>query len=236
MRDPTLNLPSSQLPLEPESQDFRASMHWRVFRIMAELLEGWQFLADFPNNVAVFGSATLPENNTWYNEARTLGQLLADAGFTVITGGGPGILQATNQGAHEATAPNKGDSVGFNIKLSHFIRTNPYVDKHVAFHYFFVRDLMISYSARAYIYFPGGLGTLHHLTSILTLLQTKKIVSVPIILIGTEFWQPLLTWINDNVYEQFKTIDKEDTELYHLVDSAQTALELVKQAPERTEL
>ena len=152
------NLPASKLPQaeEPPQDDFRASLHWRVFRILSELISGWQFLADFKMTVTIFGSARFEEGSKWYEEARRLAVLLAKAGFSIVTGGGPGIMQAGNQGAVEAG----GGSVGLNIDLPAEQRINPYVIRSTAFHYFFVRKLMLSYAARAYVFFPGGLGTL----------------------------------------------------------------------------
>ncbi len=228
------NLPSSELPTITEPQDFRASMHWRMFRIMAELMDGWQFLTDFPNNVAIFGSSSIGEDHPWTKQAEELGKKLADLGYTIVTGGGPGIMQGANKGASEATDPHKGDSLGLNIKMSHFTRANPYVNKGVGFHYFFIRNLMILYSARAYIFFPGGLGTLDHASEIMTLIQTKKIrTATPVILFGKEFWQPIADWVDRIMYTRFNAIDKEDMQIYHITDSVDEIIELVKQSPER---
>ena len=244
-----LNVPASKLPLveEPaQPNDFRQSFHWRVFRIMAEFVDGWQFLGDYQKIVTFFGSARFKEDSPWYQEARKLGHGLAELGFDVVTGGGPGIMEAANQGAHElhehssATMENHnekvGDSIGLNIKLPFEQRINPYVDKSVAFHYFFVRKVMLSYYAQAYIFFPGGFGTLDEVFEIITLIQTKKITShSPVILVGKEFWAPLLQWIEHGVYEQFGAIDQGDMKIYNLVDSAEEALEIIKKSPERTE-
>lgn len=235
MRDQKYNLPASQLPHIEEPSDFRNSMHWRIFRIMAELLDGWQFLADYKNNVAIFGSARVNEAHMWYKEAVDLGKKLADNGFAVITEGGPGIMQAANQGASQSKAPNKGESIGFNIKFGRVVRSNPFVKKAVDFHYFFVRNLMVSYSARSYIFFPGGLGTLDNLTGLVTLIQTKKITKTPVILIGKEFWQPVDAWIKRTMLGPFQTISPEDVNLYTIVDSAEEAFNIVKSSPPRHE-
>lgn len=219
-----------------EPDDFRSSMHWRIFRIMSELMQGWQFVADFPNNVAIFGSAQLPPEHPWCLEARKMGKLLADNGFSVLTGGGPGIMQAANEGASLSKASKRGESVGLDVKLGKDSRANPFVQKAVSFHYFFVRNYMINYSARAYIYFPGGLGTLDNLTALITLIQTKKVsADVPLILVNKEFWGPTARWIKNIMYEKFKAIDEADMKMYHLVDTAEEALELVKKAPRRKE-
>jgi len=243
-----LNVPVSKLPLfeEPQANDFRSSFHWRIFRIMSEFVDGWQFLGDYKKMVTFFGSARFKQGDQWYEEARKLGHLLAKEGFDVVTGGGPGIMEAANQGAHEVhehtgvamSNHNKkvGDSIGLNIKLPFEQRINEYVDKAVAFHYFFVRKVMLSYYAQAYIFFPGGFGTLDEVFEIITLIQTKKISShIPLIMVGKPFWGPLAKWIEEHVYGEFGAIDKEDMLIYKIVDTAEEAFEIVKKSPERKE-
>jgi len=227
-----LNLPASKLPEVGEGPkgDFRSSLHWRVLRILSELIEGWQFLADFKMTVTFFGSARFQPGERWYEEARKLGSMLAREGFSVVTGGGPGIMQAGNQGAAEAN----GESIGLNIQLPLEQRVNPYVKKSTAFHYFFVRKLMLSYSARAYVFFPGGFGTLDEAFEILTLIQTKKIShKIPVVLIGKEFWDPIQKWLYEDIFQKFQAVDKEDLDLYTVVDTAEEAFEIVKNAPPR---
>lgn len=227
-----MNVPASELPAVPEDAlDFRSSFQWRVFRIMAEFVDGWQFLADFKRTVTFFGSARFEEGNRWYETARELGAMLAKAGFGVITGGGPGIMEAGNRGAMESD----GDSIGINIKLPAEQRMNAYVTKSVGFHYFFVRKVMLSYSAQAYVYFPGGFGTLDEFFEITTLIQTKKIAHIPLICIGREFWEPLASWIRLEMLEKFKAIDNADLEIFTIVDTAQEAFEIIKKSPERTD-
>ena len=227
-----LNLPASKLPVEkpkPE-KDFRGSLHWRVFRILSEFVDGWQFLADFKKTVTFFGSARFPEGYKWYEEARKLGKMLAEAGFTVVTGGGPGIMEAANKGAVEG----KGKSVGLNIKLETEQRINPYVEESADFHYFFVRKVMLSFASRAYIFFPGGFGTLDEVFEIVTLIQTKKISDkIPVVLVGKEFWDPIDKCLREEVYSKYQAIDKEDLNLYKIVDSAEEAFEIIKDAPPR---
>jgi len=226
----TMNVPASKLPLERDPGDFRSSLHWRVFRILAEFVDGWQFLADFKKTITFFGSARFQPGEKWYEEARTLGKLLAGAGFGVVTGGGPGIMQAGNQGAVEGG----GESIGLNIKLPAEQRINPYVKESSAFHYFFVRKLMMSYAARAYVFFPGGLGTLDEAFEILTLIQTKKISNkIPVVLVGREFWDPINKWLSEEILTKLHAIDEEDLKLYTIVDTAQEAFELLKNAPAR---
>ena len=227
-----LNLPASKLPQVEEGPkgDFRSSLHWRVLRILSEFIEGWQFLADFKMTVSLFGSARFKPGEKWYEEARKLGALLAREGFSIVTGGGPGIMQAGNQGAVEAN----GESIGLNIQLPLEQRINPYVKKSTAFHYFFVRKLMLSYSSRAYVFFPGGLGTLDEVFEILTLIQTKKISEkIPVVLVGKEFWTPIHTWLHEDIFKKYRAVDEEDLLLYKIVDTAEEAFEIVKNAPPR---
>lgn len=238
-----LNVPASKLPLVeklPPEKDWRQSFHWRIFRIMAEFVDGWQFLADLKKTVTFFGSAKTKEGDKWYEEARQLGEMLANDGFSVITGGGPGIMEAANRGAHEArersSDPEKvGSSIGLNIKLRFEQRINAFVDKAIAFHYFFVRKVMLSYYAQAYVYFPGGYGTLDEAFELMTLVQTKKVPPLPIIFVGKEYWNPLEKLIREVVYEKFDAIDKEDMDIFTIVDSAEEAYEIIKKAPERKE-
>ena len=229
-----MNLPASKLPQtgEPEKGDFRGSLHWRVLRIMSELIEGWQFLADFDKTVTFFGSARFKEGERWYEEARKLGTMLAKEGLAVVTGGGPGIMEAGNKGAVEGD----GESIGLNIKLPTEQRINPFVRQSTAFHYFFVRKLMLSYAARAYVFFPGGLGTLDEVFEILTLIQTKKISDkIPVVLVGKEFWNPIHVWLQEEIFGKIHAIDEEDLKLYAIVDTAEEAFEIVKKAPPREE-
>lgn len=239
-----LNLPASKLPLVEEpmpSKDFRSSFHWRIFRIMAEFVDGWQFLADFTKAVTFFGSARFAPADKWYQEASKLANMLAKSGFSIITGGGPGIMEAANRGAYEAAegADGKskiGDSIGLNIKLPFEQRINRFVKKAVAFHYFFVRKVMLSYYAQAYVFFPGGYGTMDEMFELVTLIQTKKInVKVPVVLIGKEFWGPIDEFIKERVYKKFQAIDKEDISIYTITDSADEAYEIIRKAPERKE-
>lgn len=227
-----LNVPASKLPvIKPKpGEDFRKSLHWRVFRILSEFVEGWQFLADFKKTVSFFGSARSPEGDKWYEEARKLGKMMAEAGFAVVTGGGPGIMEAGNRGASDG----KGKSVGLNIQLEMEQRINPYVHESTAFHYFFVRKVMLSFAARAYVFFPGGLGTLDEVFELITLIQTQKISDkIPVVLVGKDFWGPIDWLLRNQLYEKYRTIDKEDLDIYKIVDSAEEAFELIKDAPPR---
>ncbi len=219
-----LNVPASKLPTIKEPKDFRSSLHWRIWRVAAEFVDGWQFLADFKNTITFFGSARFDENDRWYKEARKLGGFLAKSGFGVVTGGGPGIMEAGNRGAMEGG----GNSVGLNIKLRQEQRINPYVKRYLAFNYFFVRKTMLSFSAQAYVFFPGGFGTLDEMFEILTLVQTKKIRRIPIILVGKDFWSQLNEWMNDVVFKKYQAVDKKDFDLFTIVDTAEEAFKIIK--------
>ena len=216
--------PDPELP--PAKEDFRETFQWRVFKIMAELIDGFDFLADLKKTITIFGSSSFSSDNHYYQEARKLSNLLAKDGYTIVTGGGPGIMEAANRGAFEA----KGESVGINIRLpDNKERRNKYVKKAIQFYYFFTRKLILSFSAKFYVFFPGGFGTLDEFFEILTLIQTKKTdSSVPVIVVGKEYWQPLFKWIKSEVYLKNKAIKKANLDIFKLVDSAEEAHKLIK--------
>lgn len=208
--------------------DFRSGASWRIFRIMAEFIEGFEFLADIKNEVTIFGSARTSPDNHYYKEAVRLAEMLGKAGYTVITGGGPGIMEAANRGASQAGAV----SVGLNIQLPKEQRINPYVNKFRGFYYFFTRKVMLSASAQAYIFFPGGYGTLDELMELLVLIQTKKMAKMPIILFGREFFGELFDWLGKK-FLKGGYIDAEDLKLFQIVDTVEEAFETVKRSRER---
>ena len=212
-----------------KSFDFAEDANWRVFRIMSEFVDGFEFLYPLRKEVTFFGSARLPEDDKWYQEARALGRMLAEHGFTVITGGGPGIMEAGNRGAYEGG----GDSIGLDIELPEEQRRNAYVKKGIGFHYFFTRKVMLSASAQAYLFFPGGYGTLDEFFEMITLIQTQKMVSVPVVCVGKDFWDPLDKWMRSSLLEKFETISPEDLDLYTIVDTAQEAFDIIKDSKER---
>jgi uncharacterized protein (TIGR00730 family) len=209
--------------------NFADDANWRIFRIMAEFIEGFEFLAPLRKEVTFFGSARLKEDHYWYKQAQELGRLLGTNAFTVVTGGGPGIMEAGNRGAYESG----GESVGLDIELPTEQRRNPYVKKGVGFHYFFTRKVMLSASAQAYVFFPGGFGTLDEFFEMITLVQTRKMEPVPIVCMGKEFWQPLDSWIKQMLVEKYQTVEPADTELYSIADSAKEAYDLIKDSKER---
>ncbi len=206
-------------PVRPE---FLESDPWRVLRIQSEFVEGFDALGAVGPAISVFGSARTKANHPNYKLARELGRLLALQGYAVITGGGPGIMEAANRGCQEGG----GLSVGCNIELPMEQGLNPYVDLGVEFRYFFVRKVMFVKYADAFVIFPGGYGTLDELFEALTLIQTKKILNFPVILMGTNFWEPLLDWIRKTLTGQ-ATINPEDVDLLRLTDDPAEACEII---------
>ncbi|OGF28689.1 Rossman fold protein, TIGR00730 family [Candidatus Falkowbacteria bacterium RIFOXYC2_FULL_47_12] len=190
---------------------------------MGEFVAGFEFLRRYDATVTFFGTARCTAGDRIYQDAQTLAAELTKMGFAIITGGGPGAMEAANRGARDAG----GVSVGLNIQLPGEQRINPYVQESHAFHYFFTRKVMLAYSSELYIFFPGGFGTLDELFELMTLVQTKKICSIPIILVGKEFWQPLLSWIDEFLYKK-GMIDASDRAIYSLVDDAAEAMTLIK--------
>lgn len=213
-----------------EAQSFTENANWRVFRMMAETIEGFEFLSKLRNEVSIFGSARTRPGHKQYKNAQKLGFLLGKNGYTVITGGGPGIMEAANRGAFQAG----GVSVGLDIELAHEQRRNKYATRAMGFHYFFTRKVMLSISAQAYIFFPGGFGTLDEMSEMLCLLQTKKIPSnIPFILVGKSFWKPLLTWMKSAMSQKDDYIDEDDMRIIQLVDTPEEAFEIIKTTKER---
>ncbi len=193
--------------------NFRVQDTWRVFRIMAELVEGFDDLSKIPKAVTVFGSARVTEEDVYYQKARFIGKLLAENNIPVLTGGGPGIMEAANRGAFE----NGGLSVGLNIELPMEQKPNPYLNLLISFKYFFVRKLMLIKYGWTYIIFPGGFGTLDEFFEAVTLIQTHKIKPFPIILVGSEYWEGLLNWIKDTIlFNDF--IKEKDLEIFKIID------------------
>ncbi|MFZ1075125.1 MAG: TIGR00730 family Rossman fold protein [Minisyncoccia bacterium] len=196
---------------------------WRVFKIMSEFIEGFDIIRRYGLAASFFGSARATIEHDMYKKAEILAGRLAKKGFAIITGGSAGIMQAANKGAFEAG----GDSVGLNINLPSNQGYNPYLTEKFGFDHFFVRKVMLTYASEVYIYFPGGFGTLDEFFEIITLIQTKKIQKVPVILFGKEYWEPLLSFIEQTLYKESAAIDKNDLELYNLVDSVDEAYDYI---------
>ncbi|MBD9732200.1 TIGR00730 family Rossman fold protein [Streptomyces sp. H28] len=195
---------------------------WRVLRMQSEVIEGFGSLSELPPAISVFGSARTPEDSWEYETGVKLGRGLVEAGFAVITGGGPGAMEAANKGALEAS----GVSVGLGIELPFEQGLNPYVDIGLNFRYFFVRKLMFVKYAQGFVVLPGGLGTLDELFEALTLVQTQKVTRFPIVLFGTEYWGGLVDWLRDTVIAQGKAAEK-DLLLFHVTDDVEEAVALV---------
>ncbi len=223
------NLGSSEAPLITAGAmvDYRES--WRVFKIMSEFVEGYHFLGELKNEVTILGSARLAPNNKYYKIAVDLGRLLGKNGFTTITGGGPGIMEAANRGAYEVG----GELVGINIQLPFEQRINPYVKKSVAFYYFFTRKVMLTAPANAFVFFPGGFGTLDEFFEVVDLIEQGYLPDSPIILVGSEFWQPVLNFLKDKSLKMINAISEENMANWYLVDTAEDAFEHIKDTADR---
>lgn len=198
---------------------------WRIFKIMSEFIEGFDILRKHGLAVSFFGSARATLGDNSYKDAEELAGRLAKKGFAVITGGSTGVMQAANKGSFEAG----GASVGLNISLQEAQTYNPYLTEKFSFDHFFVRKVMLTYASEVYVYFPGGFGTLDEFFEIITLVQTKKIRAVPIVLYGKDFWEPLLSYIEKTLYEEHAAIDKADMRLYTVVNSVDEAYDVITQ-------
>ena len=219
--------------LTVQPQERRAFVHtdpWRVLRIMGEFVEGFDTLSDIRNAVTIFGSARTRADDPYYDRAVDTSRLLARQGFPIITGGGPGIMEAANRGAQEGN----GLSIGCNIELPFEQGTNPYVERSINFRYFFVRKMMFVKYSTAFIVFPGGFGTMDELFEALTLIQTGKVKHFPVVLFGREYWQGLIQWMGDRVAGEGK-IDTKDLELFHVTDHPAEAVGWVVKAREQRE-
>ncbi len=207
----------------PELEDeYKTSDSWRVFRIMGEFVTGFDHLATITRGVSIFGSARTHEGDPFYEMARETGRLLGEAGFEIITGGGPGIMEAANRGARDAGAV----SVGCNIELPFEQMPNPFLTKSLTFKYFMVRKTMFIKYSNAYVIFPGGFGTMDELFEALTLIQTRKIRNFPVVLFGSQYWRGLLAWLTSTMLNE-KMINAEDLGLIHLTDSPADAVNFI---------
>jgi len=202
---------------------------WRVFRIMAEFVEGFERLSRLGPAVSIFGSARTRTTDPYYAKARELGAMLAKRNFAIITGGGPGIMEAANLGAHEAG----GVSVGLNISLPTEQKANPYQTVTLNHHYFFCRKVMFVKYSHAFVCFPGGFGTMDECFEALTLIQTLKIDPFPVVLIGTAFWTGLIEWMRETMLEQFSNIHPTDLNLFRMTDNLEEACEWIVRSEER---
>jgi uncharacterized protein (TIGR00730 family) len=195
-------------------EDLKTSETWRVFRIQSELVEGFETLNEIGPAVTIFGSARLSAGNKYYDDAIAVAKMLADDGFAIITGGGPGVMEGANRGAKKG----KAHSIGLNIEIPMEQHPNKYQDISLSFRYFFIRKLMFIKYAMAYIIFPGGFGTVDEMFEALTLSQTKKIQNFPIILYGSGYWKGLIDWMKNTLVPN-GTIGREDFALFSIVDT-----------------
>jgi uncharacterized protein (TIGR00730 family) len=203
-------------------EDFAGDKSWRIFRIISEFTEGFDRLSGVESAVSIFGSARLKPDDRYYQITVELAELLVDHGFSIVTGGGPGIMEAANKGAYQKNAP----SIGLNIELPMEQAPNPYLNLSLDFRYFFVRKVMLVRYSIGYVCMPGGFGTLDEFFEALTLMQTKKIYPIPLILFGTEFWSGLVDWIKTRLID-YKTISTDNLGLITLTDDPQEVLNIM---------
>lgn len=210
-----------QAPTINDSQMARES--WKVFQVMAEFVEGYERLVHIPPSVSIFGSARVDPDHKWYTQAQEIAKALSEAGFSVVTGGGPGVMEAANKGCKE------GDSwsIGLNIVLPNEEVANNYQDISIRFRHFFTRKVMFVKYASAYVVCPGGFGTLDELAEILALIQTGKTRRIPIVMVGTKFWSGLLKWFDDVLVKE-KMISGDDLQLYHVVDTPEEVVDRIQ--------
>ncbi|MFO7718927.1 MAG: TIGR00730 family Rossman fold protein [Gillisia sp.] len=205
--------------------EIKTNDSWAIFKIMGEFVKGYEKLSQIGPCVSIFGSARTKPDQKYYKLTEKIAQKIVDHGYGVITGGGPGIMEAGNKGAHLGG----GISVGLNIDLPFEQHDNPYIDsnKSVDFDYFFVRKVMFVKYSQGFVVMPGGFGTLDELFEAITLIQTNKIDKFPIILVGTEYWSGLLDWIRKTLQDEFENISEGDIDLIHLVDTEDEVIEIL---------
>ncbi len=195
---------------------------WRVFRIMSEFIDGFEMLSQVGPAVSIFGSARAKRNSENYKLAEEIAFLLAKEGYAIITGGGPGVMEAANKGAKKA----KGLSIGLNIRLPEEQKPNPYTDILIEFRYFFARKVMFVKYAKAFVVLPGGFGTLDEFIEAITLIQTQRIESFPVILVKHKFWKPLIQWMDRTLVRE-GMINREDLDIFSVADTPEEVLEII---------
>ena len=214
MRKDTFNLDDMDITAES----------WRIFRIMGEFVEGFEEMAYYKNAVSIFGSARTPNDHPAYELAYDTAKLLSESGYDIVTGGGPGIMEAGNKGAYYA----KGESIGLCIELPHEQSTNPYVKTEIKFRYFFARKVMFVKYAKAFVVFPGGFGTMDEMFEALTLMQTGILKRFPIIIMDKEYYDGLINWVTDTMLKD-KYINKEDLDLFIYTETPEQTLQVIKE-------
>lgn len=196
---------------------------WRIFRIMAEFVEGFETLEKVEKAITIWGSARIKEGDQWYEKAVITAKLLAKKGYSIITGGGPGIMEAANKGA----TLGGGESIGLNIELPMEQKPNPYIKTLISFRYFFTRKVMFVKYTKGFIIFPGGFGTLDEFTEAITLIQTKRVHKFPVVLMDKDYWNGLLNWMK-NVLCKRGYINKEDLKIFKVVNEPEEAVEIIE--------
>ena len=206
--------------------EIKTNDSWQIFKVMSEFVEGFEKMNKIGPSVTIFGSARTKKDTPHYKLAQKIAKKLAKEGFGIITGGGPGIMEAANKGAQKGG----GASAGLNIVLPFEQEANPYIDpdKMVDFKYFFVRKVMFVKYAQAFVVLPGGFGTLDELFEALTLIQTKKIEKFPVILVDTNFWEGLVTWLKEKLQKEYQYIGPNDLDLIHLTDDPDEVVKIIK--------
>lgn len=227
---PILNVPASDLPIKPITlNEVEDEIKKRVSYIEKEFTNGFDFIKNQAKSVTFFGSSRFTPENKYYQIAASLAGKLAKEGYTVLSGGGPGIMEGASKGAKDAG----GTSLGLTIKLPHQQSRNPFLTDYRDFYYFFTRKVMLSFSAEAYVFLPGGYGTLDEFFEILTLVQTNKIERVPIYVVGSDYWKPLLVFIEEVMLKQFAAVDTTDLKLFEMCDNEDEIVTKIKTAPIR---
>ena len=209
--------------MEKDFYDFTDQESWRVFRIMAEFVEGFEELAQVGKAVSIFGSARTPAEDPYYKKARETTKLLAEAGYAIITGAGPGIMEAANRGAKDGG----GLSIGLNIEIPTEQQSNSYVEKLLSFRYFFCRKVMFVKYAHAFVIFPGGFGTVDEFFESITLIQTQRASRFPVILVGGDYWNGLIHWMKETVL-QANNISQGDVDIFQVIDDPREIVSAVK--------
>ena len=209
--------------MPPLKGDFTKEDPWRIFRIMSEFVDGFEELSNIKQAVTIFGSARFKPSNKYYKLADETAYLMAESGYSVITGAGPGIMEAANKGAKRAD----GDSIGLNILIPTAQKPNKYVTRSVEFKYFFCRKVMFVKYAKAFIVFPGGFGTLDELFEGITLVQTKRIEPLPVILVGGEYWKDMIKWIKNTLLPR-DAIEKQDLAIFSVADTPEEILAAIR--------
>lgn len=223
----TKELKNAVCPLSPDKFACEQEINWRVFKIMAELVEGFDLVTSLVDEVTILGSKALDEETEYYHQAYRLGLELGRKKYTIVTGGGPGITEAANKGAHKVGA----GSVGLIMRYGTHDVGNPYLTTHSIFEFPFTRKLILTAPANAFVVFPGGLGTMHQAFELLTLMQTKKAPKVPVIFFGKSYWKPIVDFVSTKLRDQYKTISPGDEKYIKVVDTVEEVMKIMKKVP-----